>query len=152
MVLLSGKPDGDGAAFTPSAGQLSVSCGCSVAPSQSSTLTSPRSLNTAGPTCGDGEAFVVESDTFPVTQGCYLDTMEVSNGYPIYTASGAMNLGQVWVVAAEYTDEEENVSVSCRYIRVAFREQVGGGGRSARGGESSSAVFVTHVGCERRAR
>lgn len=117
MLLILGDANGGGVAFTPSAGQLSVSCGCSVAPSQSSTTTVARSLNTAGPSCGDGESFFVESDTLPGTQGCYVDTLEVSNGNPVYTASGTMHLGQVWVVAAEYTDEEETVSVSVRYTR-----------------------------------
>lgn len=74
-----------------------------------------RSLNTAGPGCGEGESISIVSDSLPDTEGCYLESAEFINGNRVYTASGTMDVGQMWIVAAEYTDEDEAVTVSGIY-------------------------------------
>lgn len=97
--------------FAPSEGELSISCGCTGAP-RLAIVRPGRSLDVAGPTCGSEESFSIASDSLHDTEGCYFDTAEFNNDSPVYTASGTLGLSQIWVVAAEYTDEKGDVSVS----------------------------------------
>lgn len=88
-----------------------VSCGC-LGATESPIERFFRSLDTAEPTCGNEESVSILSDSLRDTEGCYFNTAEFNNESPVYTSSGTMDLGQVWIVAAEYTDEEGIVSVS----------------------------------------
>lgn len=113
----TGDTDGDGVVDT-TADVLSFTCGCSTTPPPARTpeplISNSSRVSTGGDAgaCSDGDSFSILSDTLPDIEGCYLDTKKVNNGHPVYTVSGATDLGQIWVVAVELELDETSSIVS----------------------------------------
>ena len=116
-MICTGDTDADGFADTAS-DVLLLSCGCSSTPSPAPTpvlfvnSSTPPPLVSSTGACADGDSFSIESESMPITEGCYLDTSEANNGSPVYTISGIMDVGQIWVVAVEVELDETSSIVS----------------------------------------
>ena len=98
-----GDADGDGSFETTADNVVFVSCGCSDTPT--STITLPPMNGSSASPCLEGGSFSVESETLPDAEGCFVDTTELRHELPVYTTSGTLDIGQVWMVAIESIDD-----------------------------------------------
>lgn len=92
--------------------ELVVVCGCSVESPEPSPVVSNPTPSTAASTCGERESFFISSEDLPETEGCYIDTEVTFNENPVYTASGTLDVGQIWMSAVEFTPEDADTTVS----------------------------------------
>lgn len=69
--------------------------------------------------CSEGTSFSIASETLPGAEGCYLDTDYVNNNQAVYTTSGTIDVGQIWMIATTFIVDDSSTEVVSGRVHVA---------------------------------